>query len=49
MSKSKQLTDEEIHDISEKSGVDPDVLKSWYKGMFLFLIYFFNTKQGIKI
>lgn len=32
MNKSKKLTDQEMMEISEKSGVDPDVLKSWYKG-----------------
>lgn len=34
MSKQKQFTDQDMIEISEKSGVDPDVLKSWYKGMF---------------
>ena len=33
MSKQKQFTDQDMIEISEKSGVDPDVLKSWYKGI----------------
>jgi hypothetical protein len=27
-----QLSENELYDISEKSGVDVDVLRSWYKG-----------------
>lgn len=32
MSKAKLLTEDEIKEISEKSGVDCDVVRSWYKG-----------------
>ena len=29
----KELTDDEIKEIGQQSGVDPDVIKSWHKGM----------------
>lgn len=35
MSKAKELTEQEIVEISEKSGVDCDIVRSWYKGNFL--------------
>ncbi len=28
----KQLTEEEMKEISKQSGVDTDVIRSWYKG-----------------
>lgn len=31
MSKVRQLSEMDMQDIAEKSGVDPDVLRSWYK------------------
>ena len=33
----KELTDEEINEIGKQSGVDPDIIRSWYKGKFYFL------------
>jgi len=35
----KELTDEEIKEIGKQSGVDPDIIRSWYKGKFLFFIF----------
>ena len=29
--KNKQLSEEQIREIAEQSGVDPDIIKSWYK------------------
>lgn len=31
MSHTKELTEDEIKDIAEKSGVDPDIIRSWFK------------------
>lgn len=46
MSKKKEITQSELNEISEKTGLDPDILKSWYKGLknkffFLFFKLFF--------
>jgi len=35
----KELTDEEIKEIGKQSGVDPDIIRSWYKGKFFFRIF----------
>lgn len=36
MSKIKDLTETEIKEISEQSNVEPDILRSWYKGINFF-------------
>jgi hypothetical protein len=39
-SKDKSLTDEELKAISDQTTVDIDVLKSWYKGQYIFTVAF---------
>lgn len=43
MSKKKEISEIEMSEISEKTGVDPDILKSWYKGILMRLFIFKNN------
>ena len=51
MSKPRELSDEEIVNISEQSGVEVDVIRSWYKGnfikkiSFLFILLVFSSEN----
>ena len=41
----KELTEDEINEIGKQSGVDPDIIRSWHKGMRLVTLiygYFFK-------
>lgn len=39
MSKKKEISATEMNEISEKTGVDPDILKSWYKGTYILILF----------
>ena len=43
----KELTDEEIKEIGLQSGVDPDIIKSWHKGMSWQVLSLFNKGRFI--
>ncbi len=32
MSKIKTLTEDQMKEIAEQASIDPDIIKSWYKG-----------------
>ncbi len=42
MSKKTPLSEDQMREIAEQASIDPDIIKSWYKGKYLTCLLEFN-------